>query len=530
MSENRIVGYIIGEASPIEATFIALEPPKLGQYVTLQIGGREYLAMVQAVTCGDVILNEEIHDPNVVEKIKKIRAEKGETGRYLKARLMILGDAETFQRPRTPPSPGTEIYEADPEILSRAFSCYEEDGVNVSIPIGRLIAHPEVEVHVNVNKLTSRHLAILAVTGAGKSNTVAVLTDGIVRLGGCVVIFDMHSEYGSAKYGGHDPNIIKPKLNPWYLSAEELMVLMNIYERYHKQRSLFRRIYRIVKSRLINEIKKNSLVLPRISKAFVEEIENMLDELSKRGKVTIKNREDGSVETITADKSVAFTLHDKFCAFRDEYEDIISTEVGEITDYIRCACANVIDLGELDENAADVIVSHTLTRLLIERKNHKLGLDAAIKWPLLAVIEEAHILAPENRSTLSKSIIGKIAREGRKFGLGLCLVSQRPKALDPMTLSQANNMIILRLVEPSDQKHVQAASETLSNELLAHLPALNTGEGIIIGMMTNFPALVKINKFKGELQSSDINAVKEWNEYREKIEEGFEEDSLVEDV
>ncbi len=528
MSEDRIVGYIIGEASPIEATFIALKPPKLGQYVTLPIGGREYLAMVQAVTCGDVILNEEIHDPNIVKKIKKIRAEKGETGRYLKAKLTILGDAETFQRPRTPPSPGTEIYEADVEILSKAFSCYREDGVDVSIPIGTLIAHPEVKVHLNVNKLLSRHLAILAVTGAGKSNTVAVLTDGIVKLGGCVVIFDMHSEYGSTKYGGMDPNIIRPRLNPWYLSIEELMVLMRIYEAHYRQRNLFRRVYKSVKSHVEKKAREERLGLREKSQMLIEQLETHLERLSEHGK-TIIVEENDKIE-IKAKKDTAFPVYDKFCAFMDEYRDIISTDADEITKYIRCSCANIIELGELDENVADVVVSHTLTHLLIERKKHKLGLEAVIQWPLLAVIEEAHILAPIDRSTLSKHIIGKIAREGRKFGLGLCLVSQRPKSLDPMALSQANNMIILRLVEPSDQSHVQAASETLSDELLAHLPALNTGEAVIIGMMTNFPALVKIDKFGGELQSSDINAVKEWNEYRRRVEEGFEENDIVEDI
>ncbi|RLG63422.1 hypothetical protein DRO21_05980, partial [archaeon] len=490
MSESRIVGYVVGEATPIEATFIALKPPRLGQYVTLPIDGREYLAMVQAVICGDVILNEEIHDPNVVKKIKKIRAEKGETGRYLKARLMILGDAETFRKPRIPPSPGTEICEADIEILNKVFSQYTEDNVDVSVPIGTLIAHPEVKVHLNVNKLLSRHLAILAVTGAGKSNTVAVLTDGIVKLGGCVVIFDMHSEYGSAKYGNVDPNIIRPKLNPWYLSVEELMVLMRIYETHYRQRSLFRRVYKTVKSYVEEKAREEKLTLREKSQMFIEQLESHLERLSERGEteITIKNSE----SKIKTKRDIAFPVYDKFCAFMDEYKGVVSMDADEITKCIRCSCANIIELGELDENAADVVVSHTLAHLLIERKKHKLGLETSIQWPLLAVIEEAHILAPIDRSTLSKYVIGRIAREGRKFGLGLCLVSQRPKSLDPMALSQANNMIILRLVEPNDQKHVQAASETLSNELLAHLPALNTGEGIIIGMMTNFPALVKI--------------------------------------
>lgn len=110
----------------------------------------------------------------------------------------------------------------------------------------------------------------------------------------------------------------------------------------------------------------------------------------------------------------------------------------------------------------------------------------------------------------------RIAREGRKFGLGLCVVTQRPKGLDKEILSQMNNMIILKLVEPEDQKHVQSASEALSSELMSYLPSLNPGEAIIIGNMTKLPLLVKIDKAKGKVQGNDIQVVDLWTTTEEK--------------
>ena len=152
----------------------------------------------------------------------------------------------------------------------------------------------------------------------------------------------------------------------------------------------------------------------------------------------------------------------------------------------------------------------------------------SMRAPVFVVLEEAHILAPKDRPTMSKLWIGRIAREGRKFGVGLCLVSQRPKGLDVDSLSQVNNMIILKLVEPSDQRHVQQASEQLSEDLLRQLPALNVGEAVIIGPMLPFPAMVKIDKFEGRLGGSDINVLEEWGatasdeatDYEDLIDEG----------
>jgi DNA helicase HerA-like ATPase len=134
------------------------------------------------------------------------------------------------------------------------------------------------------------------------------------------------------------------------------------------------------------------------------------------------------------------------------------------------------------------------------------------------VLEGAHILASSTLNTRSRYWISRIAREGRKFGLGLCLVTQRPKALDSNALSQANNMIILRLVEPGDQRHVQQASESLSSDLVEQLPSLNVGEALVMGKMIPVPALVKIKLAKAKKSGNDISAVEEWKKYKEKFE------------
>ena len=85
-------------------------------------------------------------------------------------------------------------------------------------------------------------------------------------------------------------------------------------------------------------------------------------------------------------------------------------------------------------------------------------------------------------------------------------------------------MIILRLVEPKDQKHVQTASESLSEDLVQQLPSLNIGEALVLGLMTKVPTLVKIDEFKGRQRGGDLDIVDQWMHYEEELQEEIEKE------
>jgi len=151
----------------------------------------------------------------------------------------------------------------------------------------------------------------------------------------------------------------------------------------------------------------------------------------------------------------------------------------------------------------------------------------ALTKPILVIVEEAHIFAPREHKTQAAHWLGKIAREGRKFGIGLGIVSQRPKKLDDDILSQTNTKIILRLVEPHDQRYVQQASEQISEDLLSDIASLGIGEAVIVGFAIPLPAMVKIYSFKedfnGYYGGGDIDIVKEWGEIEEESEINLED-------
>ena len=475
------VGVCIGEASPSHVTFIARRMPRLGEYVVLEFDGMRVLGMVEALTRGSPSISGDILSPEVVERILKF---EGQEEQYIKARVRLLGEISTLSMPKVPPPPGTKVYRADAETLREIFG-------RGNIKLGRLISHPEVEVYVDANKMITRHLAILAITGAGKSNTVSVIVEGILRLRGMPIIFDMHSEYVNAEFSGGVKRIL-PKLNPVYLLYGELKRLVNIDEKAYIQERYLREAY----NQAMERVKTSPASLIDEMLLYLEEVYH-------------------SEDTAASEKNSISGVIGKLMDFREKYGDILDEHAPEILELFEQGKANVIDLGSVDEDYADVIVSHVLRKLLYRRKLREIP-------PAFCILEEAHILAPAYRPTLSKYWIDRIAREGRKFGIGLCLVSQRPKSLDPNSLSQANNAIIMRLVEPSDQRHVQQASERLSDDLLAQLSSLNIGEAVVLGLMTRIPALVKIDKFEGKLSGGDPDIIEEWEQRSRSTEEEIE--------
>ena len=483
---QEVVGYTIGEATITSATFISKITPRVGQYVVMEYDGRRVLGLIKALVRGSISLTSDIHDPLVVERLKAL--DRGATS-YLKGEVRIIGDVRSFELPRTPPPPGTELLRADRDILARVFG-YGERGIR----IGVLLSEPDVPVYVDVNKMVTRHLAILAITGAGKSNTVAVIAERIVERGGCVLIFDMHSEYSSAEFSVR-VNELATRLNPLYMHTSELLRLLNIDSKAYVQERYFREALSEARKLVYN----STIQAENFLKFIRSKLESMLNEL-------------GNGRRPKRDRDSILAVLNKIDAFVERYTGLLDPLTPPVASQIRTGAVNIVDLGRLDEEMADVVVSHVLRSVLEARKKfYHSGGRAGLPFPLLMVLEEAHILAPRDRDTLSKYWIGRIAREGRKFGVGLCLVSQRPKALDSGALSQANNMIILRLVEPSDQRYVQQASELLSEDLLEQLSSLNVGEAVVIGPMVRVPALVKVDRFKGRRLGEDVDVLGEWS-------------------
>lgn len=481
---SKIIGRSIGETETGRLEFISKDLSSIGDYVCIEYNNQTILGMISSLNRGSLVLESDIRSPALVEKINEL---EGDLEHYLRGEIMILGDIKTLKIPRTPAPPGIEIRKADTDELREVFQ--QEN----SIKIGSILTQPEVDVKIDVNKMVSRHLAVLAMTGAGKSNTTAVIIDQLLSKNGTILVFDMHSEYGNIEFKNGEIKKIAPKINPKNLQISEYKHLLKINDNAVNQEKYLRDAHKYASAKVkdVKELKDEPI-------NFINEMNKYLEDQSEK-------LEDVNKSHYDAVNQVIFKLDSLQSRYRNLFN---STDASNIIETIEPGHVNIIGLGSVDEKAVDIIVKHSLTEILKARKTK--DEDKSLSVPIFCIIEEAHMIVSERRNTDSKYIISKIAREGRKFGVGLCLVSQSPKSLDSETLSQVNNLIILRLVEPNDQSHVQKSSEGLSNDLLRQLPSLNIGEAVLLGQMTKIPTMVKIDEFKGKIVGTDIDILKEW--------------------
>lgn len=514
--ENDVLGRIAPNSTPIQAEMIAYSGavPKVGDYVVIESDESKLLGMVSNVVRGALELSRsDLLQANYYDTIIEV---VGSPSDWLKATIRITGvlsDEELVGLPRTPPPTGALVRRAPADLLRRIFAPPEgREGIR----LGRLLTREDIVVHLDPDELISRHLAILAVTGGGKSNSVAVILEEIVRMGGVAILFDIHSEYTNISFDcSHcDVEPVDPVLDPNTLSVDELGSLLGVtYDSAPKQFIYLKSAYNKAKELIIRE-----RLGEYVRRADIEgENDDLLAGIFALIHLSLmKDREDEDeflIKFPQSDKGSIESLLARVDFVRSKYGRVLRPAAGEVADHLNYGKLVIVDLGQLDSDLTDVIVGKTLYTILKRAKLKRIGRGYEnFPIPVLAVLEEAHTLISSTEITYTSKAASSIAKEGRKFGVGLCLVSQRPKRLNPDVLSQMVNKIILRVVEPDDQAYIRRATEFLSEEMTSYLPSLNVGEAVVVGPMIRIPALVKVMPFKGKRGGESLRAYEMWKE------------------
>ncbi|MDK2869313.1 MAG: double-strand break repair helicase HerA and related ATPase [Pyrococcus sp.] len=499
---------------------------------------------------GDLVLGTVRHVKNVNWLLSSVKSnfnslaldieEYGESlgeNEEVVATVRILGKIEGNELVpnRVPIRNGEYVYKASDDLLQMIYG-------NDGIEIGTLLLRPNVRIKLDVNELVSRHFAVLAVTGAGKSNAVAVIIKGIVEdVGGTVVVLDPHGDYVNLRLpetGIDLVNIIDGKIRIEDLDPEELADLIGISSSAQIQRHFLSLAWETVKH------KNQSLGGESLLEALLDLLNEWISRKTikywseKEGRMKSEDLKSERIETI---RGIIFRIR----RFLRNYGNIVTSE--NLVAAIKPGMVNVIDLSPLDENQMKVVVGkfleavfekrveYEMARKRFEKETSKKKRDEyeeimteieskypALAYPILVIVEEAHIFAPQGEENDAMRIMGRIAREGRKFGVGLGVVSQRPSKLNEDILSQMNTKIILRIVNPRDQEYVLKASEQLSKDLMDDIAGLGKGEAVIVGQAIKLPALVRIYNFKelrgkagtGQYGGEDIGILDRWNKMK----------------
>lgn len=481
------IGVVIGEAKPTEVTAQSARPLSVGEYVIVDSQNGKLLGLVErSIVSSDALADVRSFDEAMESKEV---AEINSRDKNYKVKIEILGFLDKLQKgqaivPAVPPLPGTSILEATQKDLGIIFAPKEKEWIR----IGSLLRNSEIEAKINLNKIVSRHIGILAMTGMGKSNLVSLIAKQVADLQGTLVIFDYHNDYTNLNI----PKIIvtDAKINPRLLQADKLAEVIELRENADKQQ------------RVLRESFTTSV---RQAKDFWTALEDSVSEFGH----TTKGYADSASRVL-----------DKIDDAKHRFSDILDPDCGDPVDLIKEGRINVLSVAELSERQANVGLSYYLQELLNDRKDsywEKKGRKLSRKntkflSPLFVIIEEAHVFIPKGEPTDTKYWASKVAREGRKFGIGLGIVSQRPRNIDPNVLSQMGSLAIMKIVQDDDQQQIASAAESLSRDLLTQLPSLNIGDAVLVGQWVNLPSIVHVDEVKGKSVGSDLDAVSEWSE------------------
>ena len=455
------------------------------------------------------------------------------TGEHLYANLELVGyrdpESRQIKIPRRPLDPGAKVETVDFKFLADFYEFNEHTSLHIGNLIGYERGENTVPVFLDVNNLVTEHMAILAMTGSGKSYTVGRIIERLVALNnGTVVVFDPHGEYGKALSQGKlqfsddvdtsdDPRDAKalPEIKAMLEKLQAADAGINVYTPQHDS---FRHKYAGKNQPLALQFDQFEMDdISEILPGLTEPQQRVLDVAIRywRSADTVEPRDinrlryflsDGLEEIRSWDDlsdAEARALNGRSAAVAsmklsrvlNEAQSFYSSTMKEPTDIYKMVGRPsnrkgrliVIDLQGLSDTAKQVVCGLLSSEILRAASSKTDPLR-----PCFLVYEEGHNFAPAGGNAVSHRIIKKIAGEGRKFGVGFGIVSQRPSKLDPDVTSQCNTLITMRLKNPDDQRFIAKASDMVSKADLDELPSLSTGEALICGRSIPAPLLVKV--------------------------------------
>ncbi len=386
-----------------------------------------------------------------------------------------------FVNPRTNPMCGVRIENAGQDVLKDISKVgIAERG---SAFIGTVLGEG-ADVILSVREIVSQHVSVIASTGAGKSYTVGVLVEELLKPHNMapVLIFDPHGEYSSLSEISNMPEFITPSYRPRVktvkphnikirvsdLLVSDFISIMDDGTMSDKMKMLFRSAYHNLKNNTKKQFTRNELK---------QELEAL--------------RDSNNEPTI---EGLIWRFGKLYAPIFDDFQTI------PLAEYFRVGQLTIMDVSGIEDAYQQLIASVMLRRLFDAREGtennryNEAHVDKFLPYPVFVVIEEAHRFAPHSGEAKSKGILKTILSEGRKFGVGVCLVSQRPSKLDADSLSQCMTQITMRIINPTDQQQIAQSIESASRDLISELPSLSKGQAIISGVAINTPTLVRIRK------------------------------------
>lgn len=471
------------------------------------------------------------------------------------------------------PTTGDNIHLVTIKDLDVIYGGYDERN---SITIGNISLSESLNAKIDLNKLVSRHCAILGSTGSGKSNAVGVVLKSIADKKfkrSRILVIDPHGEYNSVLKSNSNVYKIKPDLDAeqqelfipfWALPFDELMSIFsgNLTD---QNKDYFRE--KIVKAKLdsvgVNEldIEKHLVTADAPIPFSIKQLWFDLDDFERQtfnerekpeaitdkrvtgdadklisneylpasaggGAPYLNNQAKGMLSFLNSVRTKLSDSRYNFLFNPEKYTPDLKGKVEQdlsrlLFDWLGSDKAvTILDLSGIPSEIMTSI-SGTLLKIIYDALFWGQNIDVGGKeQPLLIVLEEAHNYLRAGENSIASKSVQSIAKEGRKYGVGLLLVTQRPSELDETVLSQCGTVIALRMNNSKDRGHIRSAIQDELQTMIDLLPSLRTGEAIISGESVKIPSRIQFFKLANAPKGSDPIVVEKWaNDKEAKIDD-----------
>ena len=442
--------------------------------------------------------------------------------------------------------------ESVPEITAQCYIMNNEDlsnfmsvlsvnseGKDNSLKIGNYTLNKDATAYLDGNRLFQKHAVIVGSTGSGKSCTVATLIEEIAKLQSSnAVVFDIHGEYepiigenikhfkiAGPSDGVSDGFIYLPY---WLLTYEEMISMMidRSDNNAPNQAMIFSRtVYKCKKDYLISVGKSDIVDDITIDSPTPYDIKTLLDELNAINSEVVPGAKAGStkkgdfngtlsrfiqrLENKVSDKRLNFLFSSDKSLLNYDYMVELCSKL------MLPASSNggvkIIDFSEVPSDVLPLVVS-LVARLIFSVQQWT---DREKINPIAIFCDEAHLYIPQNTKqgieAQSLNSFERIAKEGRKYGIGLVVITQRPSEVDRTVLSQSSNFIAMRLTNADDQNVIKKLLPDSLGNFGELLPILDVGEALIVGDASLLPSRINVNKPNPEPNSATIGFWSEWS-------------------
>lgn len=393
------------------------------------------------------------------------------------------------------PTVGDAVIVADRHDLTRVYVQPNSD----TIEVGTLYQDEMVPARLLIDDLLAKHFIVVGTTGCGKSSAVTCILRCVLAdyQHAHIVVLDVHNEYRSV-FGQQAETIDTGNLNLpyWLLNFQELVLALTSSDSHHDAECEILADAIVAAKRQFSEVQlvrdgppEHSITVDTPTPFSFADVISWIDEqvgrLERTHVATPYRRLKSRIEALTTDRRYRFMFNG--LTIGDNMAEVLG-RLFRIPGDGRPI--TVIDLAAVPGEILDVVIS------VISRLAFDLAVWSDGRYPMLLVCEEAHRYAPADANGKflpTRQALARIAKEGRKYGVSLGLVTQRPSDIDPTILSQCSTAIAMRLSTERDQHVVRFNADDSALNILDLLPLLADREAIVLGQGVLMPMRIRFN-------------------------------------